>query len=72
MLVDEASLNRKVAALAPTIARLSEAVEEDHVEMRKAINRLIASNEVTRELSENIARITVQTSQRVTDLESKQ
>jgi hypothetical protein len=48
-------------------------------EMREAVNNLIIANEVTRELAENVARLEVQTSRRVTglerrvdDLESKQ
>ena len=40
-------------------------------EMREGFNKLILANEVTREFSENIARLTIATSQRVTAIESK-
>jgi hypothetical protein len=41
-------------------------------EMRDGFNNLIVANEVTRKLSEDVARLAVQTAQRVTELESKQ
>jgi hypothetical protein len=44
--------------------------EADRSEMRAAINNLIIANEVTRKLSEDVARLAVQTSQRVTNLET--
>jgi predicted metal-dependent hydrolase len=40
-------------------------------EMREGFDNLIVANEVTRELAENVARLAVQTSQRVTELEKK-
>ena len=41
-------------------------------EMRDGFNNLIIANEVTRKLSEDVARLAVQTAQRVTNLESQQ
>jgi hypothetical protein len=61
-----------VENLTGTVENLAETVEANRVEMREAINNLIVANEVTRELAENAARLAIQTSQRVTDLESKQ
>jgi hypothetical protein len=40
-------------------------------EMREGFNNLIIANEVTRKLAEDVARLAIQTSQRVTTLESK-
>lgn len=54
------------------IGQLTENVEAMRVEMRDAINNLIVANEVTRDLAEQTARLAIQTSQRVTDLGSKQ
>ena len=45
--------------------------ETDRQEIREAINNLIVANEVTRSLAEDVARIAINTKQRVTDLESK-
>ena len=41
-------------------------------ETRKAIDDLIVTNEVTRKLAEDVARLAIATSQRVTNLESNQ
>jgi len=61
------------------IAQLTAAVAEMKVEMRagfgetrKAIDDLIVTNEVTRKLAEDVARLAIATSQRVTNLESNQ
>jgi cell division protein FtsB len=58
---------------------LTGAVESIITEMRDAINGLIVGSQATRQLAEGVARLEVQTSQRVTglerrvsDLESKQ
>jgi hypothetical protein len=40
-------------------------------EMRDGFNNLIIANEVTRTLAEDVARLAIQTSQRVTTLESE-
>jgi uncharacterized protein YgbK (DUF1537 family) len=40
-------------------------------EMREGFNNLIVANEVTRKLSEDVARLAVQNSQRITRLEEK-
>jgi hypothetical protein len=61
-----------IDTMAGSVENLAETVEANRAEMREAINNLIVANEVTRELAENAARLTVQTSQRVTDLESNQ
>jgi hypothetical protein len=42
------------------------------VEMREGFENLIVANEVTRKLSEDVARLTVQMARRVTNLEDKQ
>ncbi len=47
--------------------RFEAQAESDRVEIREAIENLILANEVTRKLSEDVARLNVQTSQRVTE-----
>ena len=44
---------------------LTEAVNILQSEMREGFNNLIAANEVTRKLSEDVARLAIQTSRRV-------
>lgn len=63
---------------AETINRLFETVtvmhaqaDADRIEIREAINNLIVANEVTRKLSEDVARLAIQTSRRVDSLEDK-
>lgn len=46
-------------------------VEAMRQEMRDSFDKLILANEVTRKLAEDVARLTVQTSQRVTILEHR-
>lgn len=61
------------------IGQLTEAVDAMRIEMRagfdetrKALDDLIVANEVTRNLAEEVGRLAVTTSQRVTNLESNQ
>ena len=72
-------LTGKILDLTDNVSRLEAQGEVDRAEMREAINNLIVANEVTRKLAEDVARLNVQTSrrvtgldQRVTDLEQKQ
>ena len=51
--------------------RLTANVEAMREEMRDSFNKLILANEVTRKLSEDVARLTVQNSKRVTGLERR-
>jgi hypothetical protein len=51
--------------------RIEAQAEADRQEIREAIGKLIDACEDTRKLSEQVARLAVQTSQRVTNLESK-
>jgi len=74
-----AELKGIVADLAMAITRLEAQAEADRAqaetdrgEIRDAINNLIIANEVTRKLTEDVARLAMQTSDRVTWLESKQ
>jgi hypothetical protein len=53
------------------IAQLTQSVEAMRVEMHEGFNNLILANEVTRKLSEDVARLTIQNSQRITKLEEK-
>jgi hypothetical protein len=68
-----------IGRLFETVSAMQSQAELDRAETRNAINNLIVANEVTRKLSEDVARLGVQTNQRVTgldqrvtDLESKQ
>jgi chromosome segregation ATPase len=65
------SLTRTVVELAESVSRLEAQAESDRQEMRDAIDKLILSNEVTRDLANQIARLAVETSQRVTALEER-
>jgi DNA repair exonuclease SbcCD ATPase subunit len=64
-------LTGKLLELTETVARLESQAEVDRAEIREAINNLIVANEVTRKLSEDVARLAIQTSQRVSGLESR-
>ena len=44
-------------------------MRQGFTEMREAFNDLIVANEVTRELTQTVARLAIATSRRVTDLE---
>ena|SRR5437870_10241869 len=66
-----AALTRTVVELAESVSRLEAQAESDRQEMRDAIDKLILSNEVTRDLANQIGRLAVTTSQRVTALEGR-
>ena len=63
------ALTRTVVELAESVSRLETQAESDRHETRIAINNLILSNEATRDLANQIGRVAVATSQRVTALE---
>lgn len=76
------SLAETVVRLAESTSGLGAQAEADRREMRQTFdnlieemrdgfNKLILSNEVTRDLSENVARLAIATSQRVTVLEDR-
>jgi uncharacterized protein YoxC len=64
-------LTADVKSLADSVTRMQHEAEADRAEIREAIENLIVANEVTRKLSEDVARLAVATSQRVTDLEQR-
>ena len=66
-----AALTRTVVELADSVSRLEVQAESDRNETRNAIDRLILSNEATRDLANQIGRLAVATSQRVTALEER-
>jgi hypothetical protein len=59
------------AKVSAEIGQLTEAVSTMRTEMREGFENLILANEVTRKLSEDVARLAVQNSQRITRLEEK-
>jgi hypothetical protein len=65
-------LTQAVTVLTGDVQALTGNVEAMREEMREGFNKLIVANEVTRKFAEDVARLAVQTSQRVTNLESKQ
>jgi uncharacterized phage infection (PIP) family protein YhgE len=69
--VDMQTLREVQTEQTRNINRLTGAVESIITEMRDAINGLIVGNQVTRQLAEDVARLEVQTSQRVTGLERR-
>jgi hypothetical protein len=56
---------------AENLNELTANVEAMREEMQDSFNKLILANEVTRKLAEDVARLAVQTSQRVTNLEGR-
>lgn len=71
LLGHHAKVSANIDRLVETVSRLETQAELDREENRETFNNLILANEVTRSLSENVARLTVATSQRVTTLEEK-
>lgn len=65
------SLTGKVLELTDEVTRLEFHAEADRQEMREAVNNPIIANEAERALAEDIARLALNTSRRVTDFESK-
>jgi hypothetical protein len=79
---DIEGLNEAQMKTAANIAALAKQAETDrnemretfHIlteEMREGFNKLILSNEITRDLSNQVARLAIETSRRVTVLEEK-
>ena len=71
-----------IAALTESVSRLGAQAETDRREMRErfeivteemrdSFNKMILGNEVTRDLTNQVTRLAIQTSQRVTVLENK-
>lgn len=67
--VDSLSIN--VVSLSESVAATQSHLDSVIDEMREGFNNLIVANEVTRKLSEDVARLQVQTAQRVTGLEHR-
>jgi ABC-type transporter Mla subunit MlaD len=63
--------SEQIGELTASVKLMQQEMEADRVEIRAAIDNLIAANEVTRNLSEDVAKLVVQNSQRVTRLEEK-
>ncbi|MEW6209246.1 MAG: hypothetical protein AB1631_12820 [Acidobacteriota bacterium] len=67
----QAQTSKHIADLTRVVASLGTQAESDRAEVREAINNLIIANEVTRKLSEDVARLAVGMSQRVTDIDQR-
>ncbi|MFL6212677.1 MAG: hypothetical protein ACJ74J_02165 [Blastocatellia bacterium] len=65
------TLSETVGTLSETVGTLSEKTDSIITEMREGFDKLILANEVTRDLAEKVAQLTINTSQRVTTLEGK-
>jgi hypothetical protein len=66
-----AALTETVVSLASSVSRLEAQGELDRQETRDAIDKLILGNEVTRSLAQDVSRLAIATSQRVTTIEEK-
>jgi hypothetical protein len=64
-------MERAIEFLLDHHAKVSADIAQLTVEMREGFNNLIIANEVTRKLAEDVARLAVQNSQRITNLEEK-
>ena len=60
-----------VAELSQNVSRLEEQAEVNREETRDSFNKLILSNEVTRDLAERVTRLAIETNQRVTAIEER-
>jgi hypothetical protein len=60
----------QIGKLTEAVSAMQGQIDSMVSEMREGFNSLIVANEVTRKLAEDVARLAIQTSQRVTDLES--
>ena len=65
------NLTEVVARLETQMDRMEAQAESDRQETREAINNLIIANEVTRDLTKQVASLEVQTSQRVTKMDER-
>jgi len=65
------ALAETVVSLAESVSRLEAQAELDRQETRDAIDKLILGNEVTRSLAQDVSRLAITTSQRVTTIEEK-
>ena len=61
----------QIQALVESQQALTDNVEAMRLEMREAFDNLIIANEVTRKLTEDVAKLAIGTSQRVTRLEEQ-
>jgi uncharacterized coiled-coil protein SlyX len=68
---DVQALTGNIDRLSADVQALTGNVNAMQVEMREGFENLIVANEVTRKLAEDVARLAVQTAQRVTNLEDK-
>jgi predicted transcriptional regulator len=64
-------MERAIEFLLDHQAKVSAYIEQLTAEMREGFNNLIVANEVTRRLAEDVARLAVQNSQRITRLEER-
>jgi hypothetical protein len=64
-------MERAIEFLLDHQAKVSADIEQLTAEMREGFNNLIVANEVTRRLAEDVARLAVQNSQRITKLEER-
>ena len=71
LLGHHAKVSADIERLVETVSRLETQAELDREETREAVNNRILANEVTRSLSENVARLAIATNQKVTLIEEK-
>jgi hypothetical protein len=66
LLNSQAQLTAAISELTNSVTRVEAQAESDRLEIRGAIENLILANEITRKLSEDVARLEAQNSQRIT------
>jgi len=69
---DVQSLTTDVQSLTQSVTVMQSEMEANREEAREAFNNLIIANEVTRNLAENVAKLVIALSQKVTALEPRQ
>ncbi|HYV07388.1 MAG TPA: hypothetical protein VFB82_22530 [Blastocatellia bacterium] len=65
------SLTGIVVDLTQNVSRLEGQAEVNRDETRDGFNKLILSNEITRDLAQRVARVAIDTAQRVTTIEDR-
>jgi hypothetical protein len=71
LLEHHAKVSAEIGQLTEAVSVMRQEMEANRTEIRQAIDNLIIANETTRKLSEDVARLTIQNSQRITKLEEK-
>lgn len=71
LIEQSAKTDAKVDKLAESVQAMQVQADLDRTEIREAINNLVISNESTRELASQVAKLAIETKRRVDKLEER-